>query len=1104
MKRIPIILLLAMLIVSTLSLSAQEVSYPATTAKTQFLGKSRPLTELKKDITYKASKEKARKAVPKGVPNFTDKHSMPSPFADQAHPKYGDPLVQNTHNQTLQVFPEVVFDGLDESRTNGVFPPDPNGVIGNDYYMQVTNTIGGTQMVIFDLLGNEVFSFANLNDLWTEFNAMGLGDPVVLWDHGASRWVLTEFQDFSSSALLIAISESSDPTGSWYVYRFETPTFPDYPKYGIWHNAYLVTTNEFGEDDPVYALDRQAMLNGEDADMLTFGIPKFVDTDAFQVATPITWDGFNAPSEDSPAYAVRMYDDAWGGGQDKIELWELDINWDDPDGSSITGPFEFFTTPFESDLCNGGDIFNCISQPNGQTVSALQHVIMHRAPYNRFSGHESIALQFSVDVDGNDRAGIRWMELRRSGNEAWQLYQEGTHAPDDAHNRFMGSLALDHKGNMLLAYTLGGPEKEFSLAYTGRLANDPLGVLTIDEYEFATGLSSSNNQRWGDYSAMTVSPQNGTDFWFTGEYMKADQWGTKIMSTRITRDSNDVGPQAIITPQNSGYLTDAEVVEVAVRNYGYKPQHDIGISYTVNGGNPVNEIITDTIQPDSTYYHTFGTTADLETIGAYDFKIYTTLASDTLFFNDTLTRTVYQLPRNDVAAHNIDGINPIICDSILTIEVGIRNAGVDTLYSAAISIQLNADTPIESEWEGALPPGGIEYITVTIGPFLEGANTLTVTTSLPNGVPDEEPNNDSRSTNFETVFNTEGITMLLTTDTWPSETTWELSDESGTVLLEGGPYADEVTTYEHNWCLPEACYTLTINDAYGDGMVGPPPGNILIQDEEGNILANLDGADNFGTQAVLDFCSGFVCMLEASAEIVPESAPGANDGRIIFSLENGVPNYSYSIDGGQNFQASPVFLNLPAGTYDLVALDGNQCEATLTVEVITCALNISAEILNATEGQADGSVAIFVDGGLAPYTYSIDGNNFQISNVFSNLPAGDYTVIIRDEQGCETTYEVEIGTTSDVGAPIHTGISVKLFPNPTEHFVRIEIEGLALSTSLPIKVFDAGGKVIRRHNIGKFGSMHKGILSLHDLPNGTYYLRFIDNELPYLHTVIKQ
>ena len=268
----------------SLNLIAQQESYPATTASSEFLGKSRPLTELEPIVLTRSGKEKGRVVVPKGVPNFTEQKPMPSPYADVALPQGDDPLMYNTpgRNSNFPVLPEVVFDGTDETRANGVVPPDPNGEIGDEYFVETTNTSGGTYFTVYDLEGTEVFSLPNLNALWTEFNVQGFGDPIILWDEGAGRWLLTEFQDFSGTSLLMAVSETNDPTGSWFVYRLQTPNFPDYPKYGIWPNAYLITTNEPEDDIPVYAIDRQAMLIGAEAEIQAFGIPKFNADDAFK------------------------------------------------------------------------------------------------------------------------------------------------------------------------------------------------------------------------------------------------------------------------------------------------------------------------------------------------------------------------------------------------------------------------------------------------------------------------------------------------------------------------------------------------------------------------------------------------------------------------------------------------------------------------------------------------------------------------------------------------------------------------------------------------------------------------------------------------------
>ncbi|MCB0570063.1 MAG: T9SS type A sorting domain-containing protein [Phaeodactylibacter sp.] len=1085
-------------------------TYPATAAHMEFLGKSRSLREIEASRTLdrtRTAKSKLRQEVPKEIPNFTGFVPMPTPFADVALPQNGDPLARAHAGRTpgLDIEPLIVVEGLDRPTSGGVTPPDPCGDASPDYFLQLANASGGTYLKVFDMEGANVFSLSSLNFLWSEFNATGLGDPIALYDQAAGQWLISEFQDFGGNALLIAISENSDPTGSWYAYRVQTPSFPDYPKYSIWPNAYLVTTNESDDNNiAIYALDRQAMLSGADnPSVQRLGIPKFNASNAWQTAQPVDWDGYNTPPADAPGYIVRMYDDAWQGGQDKVEVWEVHIDWADEDNSFTSGPTDIITAPFESDLCTGS-FTNCIPQPNGNKVDALQQIILHRVPYINFSSHESITLHFAVDVDGSDRAGLRWMELRKTGNAPWSLYQEGTYAPGDGNSRFAGGISMDRSGNILMAYTAGGPNKALSLRFTGRLANDPLGEMTINEYEFATGLSSQNSSRWGDYATMSINPANGTDFWFTGEYMGNNgAWRTKVMMARIRRDTNDIGPQALVQPQSSGYLTDAEPIKVAVRNYGYAAQHDIGISYSLNGGPAINEVITDTIPADSIYYHTFATTEDLSVIGPYDFVVYTSLLSDTAYFNDTLRTRVLQLPRNDVALQGFEGLETAICDSIAIVSIIIRNTGVDTLTSALLTYQLNAEPEDTINWTGSLAPGQQEYIVLTLGPLVAGDQLFSATVSLPNGLPDENTSNDFRETNFTVILGGGEVTLRLLTDSWPEETSWELKDGAGNVLYSGGPYDQETTLIEEEWCLADTCYTFTIFDSYGDGLSGPPAGDVQIINKDGIIVADLN-VINFGSSHDLDFCTTFICMLGINADIRHESAPGAGDGRVILSIDNGITPYQYSINGGQSFQSSPVFPNLDAGSYQVVVRDGRNCTADTTVIVESCTLEIAAEVTNATgENEADGTITVSQSGGEGPYTYTLQGQTAQDSSIFSSLLPGSYTVIVRDESsGCEASLDVVVDITVDAEEPVFFGRQVRLFPNPTEGFVRVEIRGLQSSGFLPVKIYDASGQAIRHARLVTYSGVAQGVISLYGLPAGAYYFRFEHEELPELYPVV--
>lgn len=1104
MKNWTTTLLLLLLSIPAL-LTAQQLTLPAERSTAEYLGKSPALTELADFSRDRTGKAKLRKVIPKEIPNFTQRQHIPRNAAATALPKGPDPRfeAQQRRSQNLMVEPSIVFEGIDRPASGGISPPDPCGDLNGKQYIQMANSSGGATLRVYDLEGNLTLNLASLSALWAEFGVSGLGDPIVLWDHAAERWMISEFQDFGGNALLVAISVTDDPAGEWHAYRFQTPSFPDYPKYSIWHNAYLVTTNEPSDDNvPIYALERAAMLQGEVPGVQRLGIPKFPGG-GFQVATPVDWDGNNPPPTDAPGYVVRMYDDAWDGGQDKIELWEVHLDWADDAGNFVSGPSDMVGAPFDAEICPNGSFFDCIEQPNGQLVDGLKDIILHRVPYLNFGSHESILLHFAVDVDGMDRAGLRWMELRKNGNSDWSIYQEGTYSKDDGLSRFAGGISMDFNGNILMAYSVGGPTRELSLRYTGRLNGDPLGIMTVEEYEFAEGLSSQNGARWGDYAAMAIDPLTGTDFWFTGEYMGPNGlWSTKIMSAKLRRDSNDVGIQALTSPQSSGYLTDAEAVQVAVRNFGYKPMSNYTVGFRFENGMVFTDTITDTLPSDSVYLHTFAETVDMTLIDTYDFLLFTSHPLDTANFNDTLRVQVEQLPRNDVAIANVLGLEQNVCDTSALVEIVIQNAGVDTLFSAFISTGLNGMIGDDIEWEGSLAPGATETIVIELSPLNNGINEFAVSVGFPNEVNDENQTNDSREIQFEAVLDGQEITVRLLTDSYPEETSWEIRDLMGNVIAEGGPYELEEELIEAKFCLPDACYLFVLYDSWGDGLVGPPAGDFEIIDGEGNILAQLGDDINFGTQTQRSFCATFNCLLSIDASILNESAPGAEDGSIILSLSNGLEDFEYSINGGDTFQSSPVFSNLIGGTYECVGRDVNGCLADTLVTLATCALDLSAEVTNATGGQPNGSILINVTGGQGDLTYQIGNGAFQDSNLFEGLAPGNYTVRVRDGAGCEQSLQVTVEMTSSLTNTFF-GKEVKLYPNPTDGFVQVEIRGLDNTNFLPVRILNTSGQTVRHARLVNYGEITRGIVSLYDLPAGTYFLRFEQKELPRLFKVVK-
>ena len=453
------------------------------------------------------------------------------------------PRLEQLEQRLLLSFanPLLNFDGI---AFTGVAPPDTIGDVGPNHYVQAVNAGDGARVAIFDKAGNllDTMTMDTLAD--TTACGDGRGDPIVLYDHLADRWVLAEFADSDDQGnhLCVYVSVNGTPStdpDDWYAYDFETPNFPDYPKITVWPDAYFVGTNE--SDNPVYALDRNAMLDG-----LPAGFVRSTTTDRpnwpRNHIMPADLDG-PAPPPGTPGIFIRQIDDevtslAPDPTEDYLELWEMV-----PDFEAATASYTLAATiPIaDFDYRVGASDREDIEQPGTtKQLDALPHYIMWRAQYRVMDGYESLVANFTVDAnedstpdfDGGtaeERAGVRWFELRREPGGDWYLYQEQTYSPDADH-RWMGSVAQNGDGDLALAYSVSSSTTYPSLRYAGRRGSDPLGALPDGEHTIVAGSGSQSDlPRWGDYSAMTVDPADDSTFWFTSEYVNASgSWRTRI------------------------------------------------------------------------------------------------------------------------------------------------------------------------------------------------------------------------------------------------------------------------------------------------------------------------------------------------------------------------------------------------------------------------------------------------------------------------------------------------------------------------------------------------------------------------------------------------
>ena len=482
--------------------------------------------------------------------------------------------------------PSLTFEGLSNQDNFNIFgfrvnPPDPVGAVGPHHYVEMINLVFG----VYDKKGNLLLGPVDSGTLWAGFAIPDCtdpsGDPVVLYDQLEDRWLLSQFttRGLSDPTLpfynCVAISATGDPTGAYYRYAFETTVggkfyFPDYPKYGVWSNSYLLTSRDFGPTTEygisVYALEKEKMLHGDPS---ARSVHFFLDSAVVPIyligdgLLPATIDGERGPKKGAPAPIAGTMDDGgpYGAPFDALNLWQLSVQWKEKAPVASLGlAAQLPVAPFDSVFpCGvvpsttagvsptGRD---CLPEPGVRDGSRFLDVLSirqrptWRLAYRNFGTYEALVTSGSVQALPNI-AGMRWYEIRRNNIGQFSLFQQGTYAGDGV-DRWMGSIAMDHRGNVALGYSVvNGTDIFPGIRYTGRRASDPLGQMTLGEGTIidGTGVQITTNSRWGDYTSMNVDPNDDCTFWYVNEYYQVSgiigvntaPWQTRVASFKLPK-----------------------------------------------------------------------------------------------------------------------------------------------------------------------------------------------------------------------------------------------------------------------------------------------------------------------------------------------------------------------------------------------------------------------------------------------------------------------------------------------------------------------------------------------------------------------------------------
>jgi hypothetical protein len=447
-----------------------------------------------------------------------------------------DPVVQSTSGPAINTTLGLGFAGVgkgDYGFTPNAAPPDTNGAVGATQYVQWVNE----SFAVFDkatgalvkgpVAGNTLFlalggGCATNND----------GDPLVQYDKANGVWILTQFSVSTLPYLqCVAVSQTSDATGPYNLYAFSygTTQFPDYPKLGVWPDAYYITFNIFNNGQTfagakLCAYDGANMRAGAAATQQCFQL-----SSSFGGVLPADLDGAIAPPLGAPAPFINF-------GSNSLNLWRFHVDFATPANTTLTGPLNLAVAVF-TPACGGG---TCIAQPGTSTqLDSLADRLMYRFAYRNGTGGETAVVNHSVKASGNKHSqvvGVRWYQLGNLTGGTPSIVQQGTFSPD-GNSRWMGSIAMDKVGNIAVGYSVSSSTIFPSIRFTGRNPTDPLGTMQAETTVQPGGGSQTGNlHRWGDYSAMTVDPTDDCTFFYTNEYLKTSgsfNWSTRINSFKF-------------------------------------------------------------------------------------------------------------------------------------------------------------------------------------------------------------------------------------------------------------------------------------------------------------------------------------------------------------------------------------------------------------------------------------------------------------------------------------------------------------------------------------------------------------------------------------------
>jgi hypothetical protein len=559
--------------------------------------------------------------------------------------------------------------------------------------------------------------------------------------------------------------------------------------------------------------------------------------------------------------------------------------------------------------------------------------------------------------------------------------------------------------------------------------------------------------------------------------------------------NNDLGVTAVVAPQSSSSLGSNELVTITVANHGLNDMSGFDIALVVDDLLMETINITSTIEPFSEADFQFTVPQDFSTIGDYNITGIVTDINDEYGSNDTLTVVLSK-------THVLDGELSIgdlavACNDVVEVDAIITNLGETTITNAQIQVVVNGLVVDVIFAAVNIPFGEQETVTITVdGNLNQTNNNITLNLLNVNNQVDGDATNNSANTTTTLDSDYDIITLVINTDDYPGETSWEVYDHGTNQTIASGGVNGGNEVFTEDICLNySSCFTLYFYDSYGDGICcGFGEGDISVLNSSGTTIAYNNG--DFDDEGQEVFCpDGTGCGITAAVNVYSTTSTLSSDGAITINTDSGVSPFQYSIDGGVTFVSTNSFADLAPGIYSIVIQGATGiCSYEETVSLEACAFTeVDIAYTDAsTVVNTNGSIEITPTSGVPPYQYSIDGGqNFVSSSAFLNLPVGPYNVIVLDASGiCPFEVVVPIEATGFVGIEDVDDLlsnGIRLYPNPTNNNINVEIEAFSDKT-VTIEVYDQLGRTIQTGSIAKDVST-KTTISLDGYGSGSYFVK---------------